>query len=60
MTNLDTDSAAGGEPSASQDPLHVVFMVDDQAIVGESIRRMLAEDSERRVPLLPRPSRRRR
>lgn len=45
MTNLDTDSAAGGEPSASQDPLHVVFMVDDQAIVGESIRRMLAEDS---------------
>ncbi|MBL9170012.1 MAG: diguanylate cyclase [Verrucomicrobiales bacterium] len=44
MTNLDTDSVAGGKPSAPQDPLHVVFMVDDQAIVGESIRRMLAEE----------------
>ena len=45
MTNLDSDSPTAEESPTPHDPLHIVFMVDDQAIVGESIRRMLAEES---------------
>lgn len=46
MMNQDNEPTPAAPAEESLSPLHVVLMVDDQAIVGESIRRMLEPETD--------------